>query len=135
MLGLSAGSFLDSPCQLGVQLLFCVGPLKEGKTEADLINMLRDTKGGRDDHFLFQKNLRREVFCLCQGCVKSQASVGKGVHSAVSNNFRIKSGMKKHLSQLQSCDFMSSHPCFPLLYETPSQRSKQFLFSLIFTSQ
>lgn len=92
-------------------------------------------KWGQGWPFSLPKNLRREVFCLCHGCVKSQASVGKGVHSAVSSNFRIKSGVKKHLSQLQSCDFMSSHPCLPLLYETPSQRSKQFLFSLIFTSQ
>lgn len=61
--------------------------------------------GGRDDHFLFQ-NLRSEVFCLCHGRVKSQASVGKGVHSAVSNDFRVKSGVKKHISQLQSCDFI-----------------------------
>lgn len=73
--------------------------LSEGRKTRGRFYMYGQRYWGRDDHFLFQ-NLRREVFCLYHGCVKSQASVGKGVHSAVSNNFRGKLGVKKHMSQL-----------------------------------
>jgi len=103
LLGLSTGSFLYSPGQLGIQFLFCVGSLKKGKEGVDFIFMLRGIWGRMTVFSSKISEGRCSVFAMA---VSSQASVGKGVHSAVSNNFRVKSGVKKHLSQLQSCDFI-----------------------------